>query len=114
MVTKPKDKLNQFDRAVLTEANEKFSIPINFKKRFAGFTKRRPTLANTGAPILPAVQSRLLANYTDPVVVPPVPPRDVGDNPKQADTYAHWRPAGSRARWCRSATSCPMRRASSR
>lgn len=94
VVTKPKDKLNQFDRAVLTEANEKFSIPINFKKRFAGFTKWRPTLANTGAPILPAVQSRLLANYTDPVVVPPVRPRDVDDYPKQADTYAHWRPAG--------------------
>ncbi|WP_028966444.1 LamG-like jellyroll fold domain-containing protein [Sphingomonas phyllosphaerae] len=94
VVQKPANTLNQFDRAVLTEANEQFSIAMNFKKRFAGFTRWKPAMASSGAPILPAVQSRLLANYTDPVVVPPVPPRDADDYPKQTDTYAHWRPAG--------------------
>ncbi|WP_294196483.1 LamG-like jellyroll fold domain-containing protein [uncultured Sphingomonas sp.] len=94
VVQKPANTLNQFDRAVLTEANEKFSIPMNFKKRFAGFMKWKPVMANSGTPILPAVQAKLLANYTDPVVTPPAPPRDVNDYPKQADTYAHWRPAG--------------------
>ncbi|MEH3124102.1 MAG: metallophosphoesterase [Sphingomonas phyllosphaerae] len=82
VVQKPSNTLNQFDRAVLTEANEQFSIAINFKKRFAGFTKWKPAMASSGAPILPAVKSRLLANYTDPVVMPPAPPRDVDDYPK--------------------------------
>jgi hypothetical protein len=97
VVQKPKATLNQFDRAVLTEANNQFTIPINFKKRFAGFQKFRPTLATTGAPILPVVKANLLKDYTDPV--PPVmtPPRDANDFPVVPDTYAHWRATGGKA-----------------
>jgi hypothetical protein len=97
VVQKPKATLNQFDRAVLTEGNNQFTIPINFKKRFAGFQKFRPTLATTGAPILPVVKANLLKDYTDPV--PPVmtPPRDANDFPVVPDTYAHWRATGGKA-----------------
>ncbi len=97
VVQKPKNTLNQFDRAVLTEGNNQFTIPINFKKRFAGFQKFRPTLATTGAPILPVVKANLLKDYTDPV--PPVmtPPRDANDFPVVPDTYAHWRATGGKA-----------------
>ncbi len=97
VVQKPKATLNQFDRAVLTEGNNQFTIPINFKKRFAGFQKFRPTLATTGAPILPVVKANLLKDYTNPV--PPVmtPPRDANDFPVVPDTYAHWRATGGKA-----------------
>ncbi|KQR87633.1 LamG-like jellyroll fold domain-containing protein [Sphingomonas sp. Leaf343] len=96
VVQKPKNTLNQFDRAVLTEGNNQFTIPINFKKRFAGFQKFRPTLATTGAPILPVVKANLLKDYTNPV--PPVmtPPRDANDFPVVPDTYAHWRATGGK------------------
>jgi len=94
VVQKPKATLNQFDRAVLPGANERFSISINFRKRFAGFQRFRPKLATTGAPILPVMERELLAGYVEPVVPTPVPPRDTEDYPHIADTYAHWRPAG--------------------
>ena len=94
VVQKPKATLNQFDRAVLPGANERFSISINFRKRFAGFQRFRPKLATMGAPILPVMERELLAGYVEPVVPTPVPPRDTEDYPHIADTYAHWRPAG--------------------
>ncbi|MEG3123914.1 LamG-like jellyroll fold domain-containing protein [Sphingomonas sp. GB1N7] len=96
VVQKPKATLNQFDRAILTESNERFSIPINFKKRFAGFLKWKPTLSTTGAPILPVVASRLLEGYVEPTVPVMAPPRDANDYPVVADTYAHWRPVGGK------------------
>ncbi|WP_422017078.1 LamG-like jellyroll fold domain-containing protein [Roseateles sp.] len=95
VVQKPKATLNQFDFAERTEAGNRFSIAINFKKRFAGFQRFKPTLSVNGAPILPRVRTDLLANYTEPAVVAPVPPADVNDFPSVAETYAHWRaPAG--------------------
>ncbi|MBJ6120908.1 LamG-like jellyroll fold domain-containing protein [Sphingomonas mollis] len=97
VVQKPKNTLNQFDRAVLPEANEQFSIEMNFKKRFAGFMKWKPTLATVGTPILPRVKQDLLAGYVEPTVPEQVPPRDENDYPQVADTYAHWRPVAGKA-----------------
>ncbi|TXI19233.1 MAG: modulator protein [Roseateles sp.] len=95
VVQKPKATLNAFDFAELTQANQRFSIPINFKKRFAGFLRFKPTLSSNGAPILPRVRSELLANYVEPTPVAAVPPADLNDFPYVAETYAHWRaPAG--------------------
>ncbi len=95
VVQKPKSQLNQFDFAELTDANQRFTIPVNFKKRFAGFLRFRPTLSPSGTPILPRVRSNLLAGFTEPVVPAAKPPVDVNDFPYVADTYAHWRaPAG--------------------
>lgn len=91
VVQKPSNTLNQFDFAELQQPNNRFSIPINFKKRFAGFLRWRPTVSTTGTAILPRVRSELLANYVEPV--PPVtrPPADINDFPVVSDTYAHWR-----------------------
>jgi len=95
VVQKPKATLNAFDFAELTQPNQRFSFPVNFKKRFAGFLRFKPTLSTTGAPILPRVRSELLAGYTEPTPVVAKPPVDSNDFPLVADTYAHWRaPAG--------------------
>lgn len=95
VVQKPKATLNAFDFAELTQPNQRFSFPVNFKKRFAGFLRFKPTLSPTGAPILPRVRSELLAGYTEPTPVVATPPADSNDFPLVADTYAHWRaPAG--------------------
>ncbi len=74
VVQKPKASLNQFDRAILPEANHRFTIAMNFKKRFAGFLRFRPMLSTTGTPILARVQSKLLENYVEPVVPVPAAP----------------------------------------
>ena len=93
VVAKPSQTLNQFDFAELTSANERFSIPINFKKRFAGFMRWKPTLSTTGTPILPRVRTNLLAGYVEPAPVVTRVPADVNDFPLIAgdDNYAHWR-----------------------
>lgn len=95
VVQKPKSQLNQFDFAELTQPNQRFTIPINFKKRFAGFLRWRPAVSSNGAAILPRVRTELLAGYVEPT--PPVTrlPADSNDFPYVTDTYAHWRaPAG--------------------
>lgn len=91
VVSKPKHTLNQFDFAELTQANHRFTIPINFKKRFAGFLRWRPTMSSNGAAILPRVRTELLANYVEPPPKLSRPPVDANDFPYVADTYAHWR-----------------------
>ncbi|WP_349743639.1 LamG-like jellyroll fold domain-containing protein [Roseateles cavernae] len=91
VVGKPKQTLNQFDFAELTQANNRFTIPINFKKRFAGFLRWRPTMSSNGAAILPRVRTELLANYVEPPPKLSRPPLDSNDFPYVADTYAHWR-----------------------
>lgn len=91
VVSKPKQTLNQFDFAELTQANQRFTIPINFKKRFAGFLRWRPTMSSNGAAILPRVRTELLANYVEPPPKVSRPPVDSNDFPYVADTYAHWR-----------------------
>ncbi|PZO90241.1 MAG: modulator protein [Sphingomonas sanxanigenens] len=96
VVQKPKNTLNQFDRAILTESNERFSIPINFKKRFAGFMKFKPKLSTSGVPILPRVEAQLLDGYVEPEVPVPVPPRDGNDYPYVPEAYVHWRVMGGK------------------
>jgi hypothetical protein len=97
VVGKPASTLNQFDFAELTAPNQRFTIAINFKKRFAGFLRWKPLMAVSGTAILPRVRSALLGNYVEPT--PPVTraPADANDFPLIAgdDNYAHWRaPAG--------------------
>ena len=95
VVKKPSSTLNQFDFAELSQANQRFTIAINFKKRFAGFLVWRPTLSISGAAILPRVRSELLSGYTEPATKANRPPVDANDFPVVADTYVHWRaPAG--------------------
>jgi hypothetical protein len=97
VVGKPANTLTQFDFAELTAPNQRFSISINFKKRFAGFLRWKPTLATAGTAILPRVRSEFLANYVEPTPAVMRPPVDANDFPLITgdDNYAHWRaPAG--------------------
>ncbi|KQP93353.1 modulator protein [Methylobacterium sp. Leaf113] len=91
VVQKPRDKLNHFDRAWLTEDNQQFSIPMNFKTRFARFLNFAPTLATAGIQILPRLKQDLFANYAEPTPPSNTLPKDADDYPKVAETVAHWR-----------------------
>ena len=92
VLRKPANTLNQFDFAELTQPNQRFSIAINFKKRFAGFQRFKPTLSVSGAAILPRVRAEQLAGFVNPVPAVVRPPADVNDYPSVSETYAHWRP----------------------
>ncbi|MGQ7310040.1 hypothetical protein ACTGYF_11055, partial [Streptococcus suis] len=86
VVQKPTNTLSQFDHAELSDANNRFSIPINFRKRFAGFQRFKPLGTILDAPILDRVRNDLLSGYVEP----PAPvynlPATVNDFPFVADT----------------------------
>jgi hypothetical protein len=89
---KPADTLNAFDRAVLTEPNEAFTININFARRFARFNATFGTgKATVASSLVDQAKALVLKGYTEPAVVVPVAPKDADDYPKVASTVAHWR-----------------------
>ena len=92
VVKKPANTLNQFDHAELSDPNNRFSIPINFKKRFAGFLRFKPTGTPLVAPIIDRVRTDLLSGYVEPPTPVYTLPADVNDFPVVAETYVHWRP----------------------
>jgi len=89
---KPADTRNAFDRAVLTEPNEAFTININFAKRFARFNPAfgagKATVASS---LVDQAKALVLKGYTEPAVVVSAVPKDADDYPKVASTVAHWR-----------------------
>lgn len=91
VVKKPTATLTQFDHAELNDANNRFSIPVNFRKRFAGFMRFKPS-ATQASPILDRVRADLLAGYVEPPTPVYKLPASVNDFPLVADTYVHWRP----------------------
>jgi hypothetical protein len=92
VVQKPANTLTRFDHAELTDANNRFSIPVNFRKRFAGFMRFKPTGTPLAAPIVDRVRTDLLSGYKDPPEPVYKLPASVNDFPVVADTYVHWRP----------------------
>jgi hypothetical protein len=89
---KPVDTLNAFDRAVLTEANQTFTVSIDFAKRFARFNAAFSTgKATVASALVDQAKALVLKGYTEPAVVAPVAPKDADDYPKVAATVAHWR-----------------------
>ena len=89
---KPADTLNAFDRAVLTETNEVFTISLDFAKRFARFSPTFGTgQATVTSSLVDQAKGLVLKGYTEPAVVTPVAPKDADDYPKVASTVAHWR-----------------------
>jgi len=92
VVQKPASTLNQFDHAELTDANNRFSIPVNFRKRFAGFLRFKSTGTPLAAPIVDRVRTDLLAGYTEPPTPVYKLPASVNDFPLVTGTYVHWRP----------------------
>jgi len=88
---KPKDTLNTFDQAVLTGANEQFTIKMDFAKRFGGFNKDFKAAAPTHTALVEQARALILANYTDPAATEQRPAADSEDYPQVSDTLAHWR-----------------------
>lgn len=89
---KPADTLNNFDQAVLTGANEEFTIEMDFAQRFAGFHKDFGTgSATIEGSLVDKARALILANYRNPETVAQRPAADADDYPKVAQTLAHWR-----------------------
>lgn len=95
---KPADTLNAFDRAVLTETNEVFTIAIDFARRFARFNPAFGAgQATVASSLVEQARALVLKGYSEPAVVTPVAPKDADDYPKVASTVAHWRFFGGAA-----------------
>ncbi|KAF1022498.1 MAG: hypothetical protein GAK30_01085 [Paracidovorax wautersii] len=91
VVEKPKDSLNQFDVAVLTDSNEQFSIDIDFAQRFSRFNKDFKAGSASRTSLIDKARDIILTGFTEPVVVEPVAPKDRDDYVKVTSTVAHWR-----------------------
>ena len=88
---KPADMLNEFDVAVLTDANHQFEIDIDFKKRFARFNPQFAVPVPANAPINERAKAALLSDFNEPAVSSRTPAADTSDYPHVASTIAHWR-----------------------
>lgn len=94
---KPKETLNGFDQAMLTEANHQFTIDLNFAQRFKRFAPAFAA-AKAGNSSLKAAATALIMNGFTPI--PPStakPAANAEDYPKVAGTVAHWRFFGGTA-----------------
>ncbi|CAB3825348.1 LamG-like jellyroll fold domain-containing protein [Achromobacter pulmonis] len=88
---KPKATLNAFDQAVLTGANEQFTIKMDFARRFSGFNKTFKAAAPSHPPLLDQARALILANYAEPAATVQKPAADSDDYPQVPGTLAHWR-----------------------
>lgn len=88
---KPTDTLNEFDVAVLKDANHQFEIAIDFKKRFARFNPNFALPAAGNAPINERAKAALLTNFTEPASSVRKAAANPSDYPVVASTVAHWR-----------------------
>ncbi len=88
---KPKNTLNTFDQAILTGANEQFTIKMDFAKRFGGFNKEFKAATPSHTALIDQARALILANYTDPVATEQKPAADADDYPQVSGTLAHWR-----------------------
>ncbi|WP_313064542.1 LamG-like jellyroll fold domain-containing protein [Achromobacter animicus] len=88
---KPKNTLNTFDQAILTGANEQFTIKMDFAKRFGGFNKEFKAATPSHTALIDQARALILSNYTDPVAAEQKPAADPDDYPQVQGTLAHWR-----------------------
>ena len=88
---KPKNTLNTFDQAILTGANEQFTIKMDFAKRFGGFNNEFKAATPSHTALIDQARALILANYTDPVATEQKPAADADDYPQVSGTLAHWR-----------------------
>lgn len=91
VVQKPRDTLTPFDVAELKGANEAFTIPMDFARRFARFNPAFKAGAATRTSIVTQARAALLAGYTDPAQPVQRAASGPDDYPRVAGTVAHWR-----------------------
>ena len=88
---KPKDSLNEFDSVMLRDANNEFTIPIDFAKRFARFAPKFKAAAPSALPLSTAATAMMLEGFDAPPKPPAKPATGPEDYPHVAETLAHWR-----------------------
>ncbi|MCD0502883.1 metallophosphoesterase [Bordetella petrii] len=94
---KPSDTINEFDQAMLTDANNQFSIEFDFARRFANFNPDFKAAAAGNTSLAAAATALVLDGYEDQVPPSKEPATDEEDYPHVAETVAHWRFAGGTA-----------------
>lgn len=89
---KDADSLNQFDHLILEDDADSWTVPMNFKERFAGFAPDwEPGEADDPDY---AEQARAIVSngYTEPKITAGQLPISADDYPVAERTAAHWRP----------------------
>jgi len=97
VVKKPKESLNSFDQAVLRNAQERLTLPLNFAQRFARFSPNFGQQLKANEALLPQAEAAVLRGFTEQTPTPPRAPADANDYPKVESTAAHWRFVGGTA-----------------
>lgn len=88
---KPKETLNGFDQAILTEDNQQFTVPLNFAQRFKRFAPNFKAATPSNASLTLAATGMITNGFT-PVPAPEAKPAaNAEDYAKVAGTTAHWR-----------------------
>lgn len=88
---KPKETLNSFDQAMLTEDNQQFTISMNFAERFKRFAPNFKAATPANDSLKAAATKMITDGFT---AVPPAaaaPAANPEDYVKVAGTTAHWR-----------------------
>jgi hypothetical protein len=91
VVSKDPEVLTAYDQPFLENAQQQFTIPIDFAQRFAGFapgfgagTPDEPNLSEEARRVL-------LDGFTPPEGIETAPPASTGDYARVDGTLAHWR-----------------------
>lgn len=88
---KPRETVNEFDQAVLTEPNQQFSIAMNFAERFSGFNRTFQAPAASNTSLTDAALAMILKNFAGTTPPAKKPAANAEDYPHVAETVAHWR-----------------------
>ncbi|WP_260598771.1 LamG-like jellyroll fold domain-containing protein [Sphingomonas endolithica] len=88
---KPKDTLNAFDQAMLTEDNHQFTVSMNFAERFKRFAPTFKAAAASNLSLTAATTKMIMDGFTAVPVPPAAPAASAEDYVKIAGTTAHWR-----------------------
>jgi hypothetical protein len=88
---KPVATLNEFDHVMLRDANNEFTLKMDFAKRFARFAPNFKAAAPSATPRTLAATSMMLDGFNAIETPPAKPAANAEDYPHIAETLAHWR-----------------------
>ena len=94
VVSKPQDKLTSYDQAFLEGENQQFTLPIDFRQRFAGFNPAFTAGTPDEPSLTQAARDVLLDGFVGPAPVTTERPGSTNDFPVVEGTLAHWRMNG--------------------
>lgn len=94
---KPAATLNEFDQVMLKDANNEFTVNMDFARRFARFAPDFKAAAPSATALTVAATAMIMNGYQGVDVKPSKPAANADDYPHVADTVAHWRFFGGAA-----------------